>query len=242
MLGLGNSISADQYPGGWTPAELGAKLNAWYRRGVGIAFGDATADDGSTVSNKISEWADQSGNNNHAAPVNASDAEECPTLVEGKIRFSGAHNSLVFTSTINLEKFAIYFRANWATTISNDVPMEGDSNNFIKLASSTELRIKCGGDTREDATIEQVTDDGSSTFNIGVERIADGTLAAYVGEAAGEWSTSGSKDGQSPISNVLRLTQLGDGTQDSTWSEVVICNDALTSDERTLLLAYLDEV
>ena len=243
MLGLGNSIVKSPVVDSWTPAKLGSKLQVWYRFNTGLTSGDATADDGSTVAEQVKRWADQSGNNNDGTPVDVNDAEETPTYIAtGRVRFEQGNESLVFSSALNLGSFAIWFRANWSDTLSNDVPFEGDSNNFIKLTSPTEMRVKFGGDTREDSTIPEIRDDGTEAVNIGIERNSSGGLFSYVGSAAGEWSTSGSKDGESAISNVFALTQIGDGTHNSTWDEVVICNDVLTSDERTKLLEYLDKI
>ena len=135
---------------------------------------------------------------------------------------------------------AVYFKANWSNTISADVPFEGDSNNFIKVQSPTEVRIKAAGDTREDATIAEITDDGTTPVILGIERDEDGVLYVYKDNTVqSSWSSSGSKDGESPISNALTLTQIGDGTATAYYHEIVICNQVLSSSDRDLLYEYL---
>ena len=58
MLGLGNSISSNQYPGGWLPSDEGS-LEAWYRFGEGISLNGSD----------VSRWADSSGNENDMVKI-----------------------------------------------------------------------------------------------------------------------------------------------------------------------------
>tara|TARA_R100000995_G_scaffold18690_1_gene7708 strand:+ start:433 stop:1152 length:720 start_codon:yes stop_codon:yes gene_type:complete len=238
MLGLGSSICANDYPGGWDPSNLGSKLKIWLQFNTGIST--VTVEE---AANQITRWSDQSGNNNSALPADNEDVNEMPKLdTDGTVLFNSNTDSLVFSSALSLGKFAIYWKAKWANTISNDVPFEGNNNNFIKLASPTEIRFKADGQTREDATINEITDDGTTAVILGIERASNGDLAAYKDNAAGTFSTSAPKDGNTPIANTLDLTQVGDGTATSNWYEVVICNDVLSTSERNELYNYLTNV
>ena len=241
MLGLGvgfYKLGGGSYAGAWSPKSLGSKLVVWYQFNTGISTTTVGESD-----RQITQWADQSGNSNHGVPGSIEDVAEMPKHdTDGTVLFNSNTDSLVFSSALSLGKMAIYWKANWSNTISADVPFEGNSNNFIKVNAPTDLRVKADGQTREDATINEITDDGSTDVILGVERDAEGGWYAYKDNSAGTWSTAGSKDGNTPITNTLDLTQIGDGTATSNWYEVIICNDTLTSTERNELYAYLQGV
>ena len=241
MLGLGvgfYKLAGNDYPGGWDPSNLGNKLQVWLQFNTGIStstVGEST--------NQITRWTDQSGRGYHVAPASAEDVNEMPKLdTDNTVLFNSNTDSLIFSSALSLGTFAIYWKANWANAISNDVPFEGNSNNFIKLASSTEIRFKADGQTREDATIGEIVDDGTTPVILGMERASNGDLAAYKDNTEGTFSTSSPKDGNTPVANTLDLTQIGDGTASSNWYEVVICNDVLSTSERNELYNYLVSV
>jgi len=241
MLGLGNSICANHYPGGWNPSNLGNKLKVWLQFNTGIST--TVIDD----QDQVTVWADQSGNGNNVAPTVTNNKGEMPRhMADGTVRFNATGDSLIFTSALSLGEFAIYWKSRWGNTVAGtgaDVPFEGTSQDFIKLASPTEIRIKINNQTREDATINEITDDGTTPVILGIERASNGDLAAYKDNVAGEWSTSSGKDGNTPLSgNNFDITQLGDGVDQTDWFEVVICNDALSAAERNELYNYLVNV
>jgi len=241
MLGLGvgfYKLSGSDYPGGWDPSNLGDKLQIWYQFNTGISTNTVEES-----TNQIIAWADQSGNNNHGSPRVEDDVNEMPKLdTDGTVLFNSNTDSLIFASALSLGKLAIYWKANWANTISADVPFESNGNNFIKVNSPTTLRVKASSQTREDSTINEITDDGSTAVILGLERNGDGDWAVYKDNASGDWSTTSPKDGNTPIAHTLDLTQIGDGTATSNWYEVVICNDVLTTAERNELYNYLTNV
>ena len=237
MLGLGLSLTKSSVTG-WDPSELGDKLQVWLQFNTGISTITVAES-----TNQITRWSDQSGRNNHVGPTSSEDVNEMPKLdTDNTVLFNSNTDSLVFSSALSLGTFAIYWKANWSNEIANDVPFEGNSNNFIKLATPTELRVKADGQTREDATINEITDDGTTPVILGVERASNGDLAAYKDNVAGTFSTTSPKDGNTPVANTLDLTQIGDGTATSNWYEVVICNDVLSSSERNELYNYLTSV
>jgi len=240
MLGLGSSLVTGGASSDWTPADLGSKLKAWYKYNTGISS--------ATVSGnlQVTQWADQSGNDNHLEPTVTNDKDEMPRLLtdglssEALVFFNSNTDSLVFTSAVTLGKFAMYWKSNWKDTIASEVIFEGDNDNFVKLQSPTEMRLKAGGDVREDATIPEVTDDESTPHILGMERAANGSLLAYNNNVAQDsWASSGDKDGRSPIANALEITQMGDAQNPVYYYEVVICDDVLSTAERNLLYTWL---
>ena len=248
MLGLGvgfYKVGGDTYPSGtWTPRSLGGDLMIHLKFKQGIDEVAANDDSGTERARQVAQWSDFSGKGNHAQPTASDDAEEMPTYqTDGSVLFDNALNSLVFGSALNLAAFAIYWRANWSNTINNDVPFEGNSTaDFIKLASPTQIRIKIGGATREDATIDEITDDGTTYHNIGVERESNGNLFCSLDGAEGEFSQVSPKDGNTDIGTQFALTQIGDGTQNSKWIEVIIVGRALTAAERVHMNNYLNSI
>jgi hypothetical protein len=236
MLGLGASLTTSSVIG-WDPSELGSKLKVWLKFNTSVTT--TVIDD----ENQVTLWRDQSGNGNNVAPSSVEDKNEMPRFMDGgTIKFNSNTDSLIFNSALSLGKLAIYWKANWSNTISADVPFEGNSNNFIKVNSPTTLRVKADSQTREDSTINEITDDGTTPVILGLERNGDGDWAVYKDNTAGTWSTSSPKDGNTPISNTLDLTQIGDGTATSDWYEVVICDDVLSTSERNELYNYLTNV
>ena len=82
MLGLGvgfYKLAGNDYPGGWTPTELGDKLIHWYRFNTDITV-STVGDD----TNAITGWADQKGSNNVRPTVVDNNAKMPPLIVTGK--------------------------------------------------------------------------------------------------------------------------------------------------------------
>ena len=235
-LGLGNSICANHYPGGWNPTELGNKLIHWYQFNTGITIDDVGGD-----VNAVTGWADQKGSNN-ARPTVTNDNTKMPQLQsDGTILFQTTNDDIVFSSPLSLGTFAIYFKINWqggggTNIISSDDLMDGTGGDFLKLANTTEGRIKVG--TRHDFTINEI---GIGVdFVIGFERASNGDLAIYKDNVAGT-----AADGDSlnvATSTAIGLNGMGKPSNKSKWYEVVVCNDSLSTSERNELYNYLVSV
>ena len=100
MLGLGvgfYKLGGDNYPGGWTPTDLGDKLIHWYQYDTGLTV-DAEDD--------ITQWADQKGRNNLTAEGTSAVS---PTYDSGKVFFNANNDILTFGSSLDLTTFAIFF-------------------------------------------------------------------------------------------------------------------------------------
>ena len=230
MLGLGNSITANQYPGGWAPTNLGSKLIHWYKFNTGITTATVSGTDG-----LITQWADQKGSNN-LAPEVTNDGTKMPILhTDNSVRFSGSGDVLVFGSALTLGKFAIYGR--FRTDGFNDrFLQQSDGSEFIKFQSTTEFRIK--PDPRHDMAISGDANLANDTkFTAGFERNASGDIFVSANSLA---STTSANTAISNTVDIQEVSPANAGAFDV--FEFIICNDGLSSDERTELNAYLDAI
>tara|TARA_R100000900_G_scaffold131939_1_gene108284 strand:+ start:340 stop:1098 length:759 start_codon:yes stop_codon:yes gene_type:complete len=205
----------------------GAELKHWYKYNTRIG----TNETGVTV------WEDLVSSNN-LTPADTGDANEQPELSgDGGLRFQQNTDSLVFGSALSLGNFSIYFvhKFRLGETVSNEVMFEGASDS-IKFSSANEARIKVN--TRHDFDIPSANQiDENKTYVFGVERASDGSIAMYKDNIA-----LGDKDGDSlaeAISTTFDITQIGDPNGDSIWYEVVIFDNALTTEQRECLYSYL---
>ena len=90
MLGLGNSISASQYPGGeWLPSDE-ATLEAWYRFNTGITLNGSN----------VSIWADSSSNN---FAMRQGDEGEQPAFADGILTFDPTSDTQNLQSSGSIE-------------------------------------------------------------------------------------------------------------------------------------------
>ena len=89
MLGLGNSISASQYPGGWLPSDE-STLEAWYRFNTGITLNGSN----------VSIWADSSSNN---FAMRQGDAGEQPAFSAGVLTFDPSSDTQNLQSSNSVE-------------------------------------------------------------------------------------------------------------------------------------------
>tara|TARA_R100001509_G_scaffold155975_1_gene118848 strand:+ start:444 stop:1136 length:693 start_codon:yes stop_codon:yes gene_type:complete len=230
MLGLGNSICANEYPGGWNPTELGSKLIHWYKFNTGI-----TTVTVSSTADQISVWADQKGTNN-LAPSVTNDVDKMPKLDTDKsVLFNTATDSLIFSSALTLGKFAIYGRFK-SGNFNDRFLQQIDGSEFIKFQSTTEFRIK--PDPRHDMAISSDANLANNTkFTAGFERAANGDILASANGLASTTSAN------TAISNTIDVEEVAaeDGGNLFVY-EFVICNDSLSTDERTELNAYLDAI
>ena len=230
MLGLGNSITANEYPGGWNPAELGSKLIHWYKFNTGITIATVGGIDG-----LITQWTDQKGSNN-LAPEVTNDGTKMPILhTDNAVRFSGTTDVLVFGSALTLGKFAIYGRFK-SSDFNDRFLQQSDGSEFIKFQSTTEFRIKPG--TRFDMAISGDAGLANNTkFTAGFERNASGDIFVSANSLASTTSAN------TAISDTIDLQEVSstDGGELDVF-EFIICNDGLSSSERTELNAYLDAI
>ena len=237
---LSNTIR--QQGGAWTPNNLSSLLH-WYKYDTGIStFFVAGA------SNYIvTEWQDQKGSNHlvdTSTPANTSAyniAHPKQDQTTKEVVFDHGGDQLDFTSHLSLGTFAVYFRIQFDDTTFGDFIMEDEAgNNFLKVQTSTELRVKMSGN-RHDFTYGTALEE-DTPYVIGYERTdtpstTDDRISIYINNTA--LTQSGTGDGTQAITDTLDLEKIGDPANTIRIKEIVICNDALSASDRTKLTNYL---
>jgi len=235
MLGLGvgfYKLAGNDYPGGWAPTELGDKLVAWYQYNTGIT----TTNVGDTTT-AITAWADQSGNGNNLTPSATNDLDVMPTHhADGSVFFQQSGDTLEFGTGLTLGKFAVYCRVKCSNF--NDVLLEKSNDaEFIKFHSTTEFRIQPVSGTRHEMAIPGGAGLANATkFTAGFERAANGDFLA---SANGSSSTTSAN---TAISTTIDLDRVGAPAQTMNIYELIICNDGLSSSERSDINSYLNGI
>jgi len=231
MLGLGNSLVGGTVLG-WTPAEIPSLLH-WYRFNT-----DQTIDG----EGDVTEWADQEGLN-HLTASGSTGAS--PTGTAGAVVFDSAGDIMSFDSELALGVFSIYFRAKFDGFGSENC-LQKQPTDFIQIRTASTIRVKIANGGTEGGRHDfdlPATIDVNTKFNLGWERASDDSINIYLNGVVDTGITDGGAgDGTQAIAEVLALTRLGKPANTSTWYEVVICNDALSSADRTLLNTYLDSI
>ena len=236
MLGLGNSLMGGTVLG-WTPAEIPSLLH-WYRKGVG-----QESDTGDSNTN-CDLWTDQKGSNNLTAV--GTDDNLSPTLnADGTITFDNSNDIMTLATELALGTFSIYVRLSYSETIAVDYLFEKGSSDFFQLSNKALIKVKIGGNGRHDYVVNPELPEDETPFNIGVEREDTGGTTndiVRVYSAGVSQTQSGGGDGIEVITQLYAPSRLGKPTVTSTWHEIVICNDALSSADRALLNTYLDSI
>ena len=228
MLGLGNSLTAKRYSSGvWTPTNLGNKLIHWYKFNTGIS---TTVIDGG---DQITSWEDQKGSNN-AAPSVTNDKNKMAKLEsDGSVRFNNTGDELIFSSTITLGKFAIYGRFR-SSNFGDRLLQKTTGDEFIKFQTTTEFRIQTAIGTRHDMVVSGSLANNTK-FTAGFERAANGDISAFANGNASSTSAN------TAISDTVVLGKMdADLTGTFDIFELIICDDVLSSADRTEINAYLN--
>jgi len=204
MLGLGNSISASQYPGGWLPSEE-SSLEAWYKFQTRITLNGFA----------VQSWADSSSNSFDMVQL---DSSEQPQYNSGNIDFRASNShSLQSASDITLSgAFTVGIKlepdvSNVAVLSSNTEP-----NEFFKITSDTNLRFKT--DNNE---VDLVIDSGSfvADLDLVITRNASNLVTMYInGVAQADTETlAGTAD-----INAIGVRRTDNNPYDGTISEIQI--------------------
>lgn len=228
-LGLSNTVSS-QVSGGWTPNNLTDLLH-WYKFDTGITR-DGEDD--------VTAWNDQKGSNNLTADGTGAAS---PTYDNGAVLFNNSADILTFGAALDLGTFAIYVRME-ASVFDGDFLFEETSNEFIKIHDANNVRMKIAGGTRHDASsgISLSTD---TKFNIGFERedtgsTTDDQIFLFINNVSK--TIGGSGGGTQAITDLLEITTIGQPATSCKYYEVIICNNALSSSDRSNLQAYLNNI
>tara|TARA_R110000796_G_scaffold190945_1_gene307699 strand:- start:66 stop:752 length:687 start_codon:yes stop_codon:yes gene_type:complete len=216
--------------GSWTPANI-SSLTHWYRYDTGITK-DAEDD--------ITAWNDQKGSNNLTADGSGSAS---PTYASGAVLFNAPGDLLTFGTYLDLGTFSIYIRME-ASDFDGDFIFEETANEFMKIQSSTEVRLKIDGSGRHDAA-SGISLSADTKFNIGFERentadTTDDQLFLFIDNASK--SIGGSGGGTQVITELLEISTFGKPANNCKFYEIIICNNSLTTSDRSNLNAYLNNI
>lgn len=170
MLGLGNSVSASQYPGGeWLPLDE-SSCELWAQKNVGLTLNESA----------VSGWNDQSGNDNHLTQTTAGHQPSGHT--DGVITLDGGTSNQHFDLTSQLTlggAFMVGMRLSPASTPSNEC-LFGDlttANHFVRMANDGVLHFK------NSSSVKGIPLDGGTTFGDGyllLNRDASDAITLYV--------------------------------------------------------------
>ena len=239
MLGLGvgfYKLGGNEYPGGWTPGDIEGLIH-WYRKGVGQTSREGDANTNCSV------WVDQKGSNNLEA--NGADDAVSPTLNEdGTITFDSAGDIMRFDPPLELGAFAIYVKISYSDAINGDLLFEklGSGEDYLQLATEAHAKVRINNNGRFDYDIDPVFPEDGTPFNVGFERVNGAGRNVYVYSEGISQELAGSDDGIEAITELLEIGSIGKPVHTSTWHEIVICNNALSSADRALLNTYLDSI
>jgi hypothetical protein len=216
--------------GSWTPANISSLLH-WYRFDTGI-----TRDE----EDDITAWNDQKGTNRLTADGSGGGS---PTYASGAVFFNGVGDILTFGAPLDLGTFSIYTRME-LSDFSGDFIFEETPNEFLKVQSSTEVRLRIDGGSRHDAA-SGISLSADTKFNIGFERentadTTDDQLFLFIDNASK--SIAGSGGGTQVITDLLEISTLGKPASDCKFYEIIICNNSLTTSDRSNLNAYLNNI
>jgi len=228
-LGLGLNIktsgSAD-----WTPAKLSSLLH-WYKFDTGITK-DGEDD--------VTAWNDQKGSNNLTADGTTATS---PLYSSGSVLFNSNNDILTLGTPLDLGKFSLYVRME-ASAFDGDFIFEETASEFIKIHDANNIRMKIAGGSRHDVS-DGVSLSADTKFNIGVERedtaeTTDDQIFLFLNNVSK--TVGGAGGGTQAITDLLEITTIGKPTSDCKYYEIIICNDTLSSSDRTSLNTYLNKI
>tara|TARA_R100001463_G_scaffold51341_1_gene102018 strand:- start:1087 stop:1833 length:747 start_codon:yes stop_codon:yes gene_type:complete len=244
MLGLGNSITGGAALDDFTPANI-ANLALWLKQGTGITSDGGTPD-------KVSQWNDSSGNDNHAAQStsgNQADLVGTGTDVGLDFEENNADN-YDLTSKITMSQdhnFIIGFVITPENPAANRNCVLGDDNNeFVDFQVNT-VAINCSGtettyvgdsalfsDGTKAAVVISRNDGSTGTFNVFINGATP--AGSYFGgiqanPKAVEFDEIGVRNGSGrPFDGILHELVVYDfGTGTHTASELTALNNYFTS-------------
>jgi hypothetical protein len=217
----------------WTPADM--TLSAWY-----------DASDASTITAKgsaVSQWADKSGNNNHAAQTNGTNQPKTGTRMLGThnvIEFDGKDDYLDMLSGINMnsDKMAIIVATDDAETDAARFALAHNTGNFqvcrynsygaknYGTAANTNPWLNDGiGDVLSNGTYN--ASGGICIFEFGdpFKLYADGTQ---------DTKTEGLETSTAYTASRIGARDNGEGSWDGSIAEIMILNIPMETDRQKL--------
>jgi len=226
---LGLSIKNKVGGSSWTPDSISSLIH-WYKHETGITTAAGQEPSNGDV---IARWLDSKGDNNAAAEESNSTWNSTEKAIITSTNAGGLD-----LTPLNLTTFSVYCRIKFVDAIgTNDrwlLEAENASTNFMRMNNATSVRAKVGG-TGVTYTVPTVSP--GRYYNIGIERhtvSGTGTTKVFVD---GTESSTGALNGTS----TWVLDKLSMGKEDF-FKTLIVCDGALTSDERAELNTYLDNI
>ena len=273
MLGLGvgfYKLAGNDYPGGEFAPDQIENLSLWLKFNTDITGTDG---EGAAISSQtspypdggfISQWNDQSGNNNHAVQTNAADKPLFEADESGALFFAsqGGENKFMnltkpdgTTGNIQIDantNFTIIVRFK-ATNFTSKVLLGSNSNEFFRLNNNRTFRIKIGSASTDKETFQETagTIMETDTYYTAmlVRSNGDGTMKVYV--RGGAYTTASGKDWDASepstkLTNQLDIDNIGSSADDTEnfigfMKDVIIYDGtALTAAQRELVFDYIE--
>ena len=235
-LGLTNTVGR-YFSGAWKPSNI-SSLIAWFKNDTDIFEG---TDDPAENSDNVTQWSDQSGNNNHLTAPN--NFYQYDSSTGGLVSEDSSNDKLHLTNQLNFSgEFAMYLRIQFTTISSGATDLffydkDSSSTDFFRIQSSSEIRGKISNSTKIGFS---TTVETGQFYNIGVERNSANRVDVYLnGTGQTQITTSGYHVGV--LSGTLDIDAIG-GSLDGIIKEIVISNKALSVSDRTNLQAYLNNI
>ena len=219
MLGLANSITAGGLPATDFLLTSVSGLQLWLKNDTGI-----------TTATGISQWEDQSGNDNHAAQSTGSNQ---PALLNGGAHFDGSDDFFDITE-IELDLFHVFIIVTLDAE-NNETLLGGTNQNFFRLAhggstSSGRFRATSSSGNVNITFSAAVEDDTKMLF----ELIRNGDNELLSIKDGTTLSTDSSDGGTFPWKPTQIGCQADGGTPlDGKIDELVIYNAVLSGDDLT---------
>lgn len=272
MLGLGvgfYKLAGNDYPGGEFAPDQIENLALWLRfntdvqgtDGEGTAITSQTSPypDGET----ISQWSDQSGNNNHAVQGSAADRPLFEADEPGALFFASAGGNAKYMDLkdpVNASNIQIDANTNFtiivrfkATNFSSKVLLGSNTDEFLRLNNNRTFRIKIGSASTDKETFQEASGTIMETdtyYTVMLVRSnGDGTMKVYV--RGGAYTTASGKDWDASepstkLTNQLDIDNIGSSADDTEnfqgyMKDVIIYDGtALTAAQRELVFDYIE--
>ena len=261
MLGLGvgfYKLAGNDYPGGEFAPDQIENLSLWLRFNTDVRGRDG---EGTTITSQtspypdgetISQWNDQSGNNNHAAQTNAVDMPLFEADEPGALHFATAVKFMDLTSNIQIDAntdFTAVIRFKCTSFSSQRAFLGSATDEFFRLNTNKAFRLKIGSSnsTFAEGASTMATD---TYYTVMVVRSngSTGNINVYV--RGGVYTTASGKDwdaaenstntGQIDFNNIGSAADDGNNFHGFIKDVIIYDGTALTATQRELVFDYIE--
>ena len=247
MLGLGANITKSAVKGAdtWsTPADFGANLIAWYRKGATYMIKEGTSSPPTTQGEEIKMWDDQSIFSNDAENTTSANLPQIDIdNDDGSLWLNHNNDFLHFTEITFAGEFAIYIKLLVETTINADMFMadKDATNKFWRINDADELRGKFAGGAMKWIPYASLSAD--TFYRIGLERDSSDLMTASTDGNNAAYDATSAYGSSAVNGTTFTFDQIGGGSTPGDMigriKEIVIVNRGLTIPERVYLDQYL---